>query len=97
MDAGGAMVRDAVAVWAPLGVALSVGGLTGIGAVSACEQLGIELSARMQAFPVIGLVVLFGFRGAVESAHRLAHLLRHRARREAGVRPAGAPSPGARA
>jgi hypothetical protein len=72
------MVRASLAVFAPLVVALSLGGLAGIGAVSVAHQLGMGLSERMEAFPVIGFVVLFGFRGAVESANRLALLLHAR-------------------
>lgn len=69
------MVRAALAVLSPLVVALSIGGVAGIGAVSAFGELGLRLSERTEAFPVIASVVLFGFRGAVGSAHRLAQLL----------------------
>lgn len=69
------LLRDALAVWAPLCVALLVGGLAGIGAVSFADELGIELSARVEAIPVILSVVAFGFRGAVQSGNRLSLLL----------------------
>jgi hypothetical protein len=72
------MVRAALVVSVPLCVALSVGGLAGIATVSLCALLGMELPERARAFPVIAFVVLFGFRGAVESAHRLARLLQPR-------------------
>lgn len=77
-ESGGLMVREVLIVWAPLCVALSVGGLAGIGTVSLCGLLGVELPERARAIPVIALVVLFGFRGAVESAHRLARLVQPR-------------------
>jgi hypothetical protein len=72
------MIRASLAVFAPLVVALAIGGLAGIGAVSACGELGLGLPERMGAFPVIASVVLFGFRGAVGSANRLAVLLASR-------------------
>lgn len=70
------MIRSALAVWAPLCVALSIGGVVGIAVVFLLGEMGIALPPRVGAFPVIGSVVLFGFRGAVGSANRLAHLLR---------------------
>jgi hypothetical protein len=72
------MIRAALGVATPLCLALSVGGILGIAAVEGFEQLGLELSERLEAFPVIAFVVLFGFRGAVGSASRLAHTMRER-------------------
>jgi hypothetical protein len=80
------MVRASFAVLAPLVLALSLGGITGIGAVSAFGELGLRLSERTEAFPVIASVVLFGFRGAVESANRLVLLLDHHGPYHSGVR-----------
>ncbi len=69
-------IRAALGVWTPLCVALSVGGLAGIATVSGLGRFGLDLSDRVGAFPVIAFVVVFGFRGAVGSANRLALLLR---------------------
>jgi hypothetical protein len=72
------MVREVFGVSKPLCIALGLGGLAGLGSVAVFERLGLELSQRIEAFPVIGFVVLFGLRGAVGSANRLAQLLRQR-------------------
>lgn len=80
------MFRTVMTVGAPLFLGLSLGGLASLGAVHCFDALGMNLSDRQEAVPVVGLIVLFGFRGAVESANRLAALLR----------PGGALDPGSR-
>lgn len=70
------MLRTVLAVGAPLWVGLSLGGLAAALGVYVLDALGANLTDRQEALPVAGVIVLFGLRGALESANRLAALVR---------------------
>lgn len=72
------MLRIVLFIGAPLWLSLLAGGIAGLAAVAALDAVGLALTARQQALPVVACVVLVGFRGATEAARRLVVLLAER-------------------